>query len=369
MSQRDLIVSALLAPKSLASLSGMDWDLLIRQGRRAGLLARLAYLLIQGDLIGNVPQAPRLHLISALRMVERQDVAMRWEVGCIEKALADTGVKITLLKGAAYVMAGLPAANGRTFSDIDIIVPKQRLAEVESALMLHGWQGTHHDAYDQRYYRRWMHEIPPMRHVRRGTSIDVHHAILPETARTKVNTPALLEAVVAVPGHANLYVLRPTDMFLHSATHLFQEGALDNGLRDLFDLDSLLRHFGRDPEFWLELVPRAVELGLTRQLYYALRFVTAMLDTPAPQEVVSAANVGKPAQIVARLMDFCYLRALRPVHDSCTTAGTGLARSALYVRSHWNRMPFALLTYHLARKALMRPKQLPLETALAKKEE
>ena len=319
MTQRDLIVAALLAPESLSSLSMMDWDLLIRQGRRASLLARLAYLLVQNGEIDTVPGSPRLHLISALRMVERQDVAIRWEVDCIQKALADVGGKIILLKGAAYAMAGIPAAIGRTFSDTDILVSKHHLTEVESELMLHGWQGTHHDEYDQRYYRRWMHEIPPMRHVRRGTIIDVHHTILPETARIKVNTPALLEAVVALPGYTNLFVLKPVEMLLHSATHLFHEGGLENGLRDLFDLDSMFRYFGDDPGFWSALVPRAAELGLTRPLYYAIRFSTSMLDTPIPKDVIRAAKIGKPPQIIARLMDFCYLRALRPAHGSCTT--------------------------------------------------
>jgi hypothetical protein len=32
-------------------------------------------------------------------------------------------------------------------------------------------------------------------------------------------------------------------MVLHSATHLFYDGELNHGLRDLVDLDDLLRHF------------------------------------------------------------------------------------------------------------------------------
>ena len=45
--------------------------------------------------------------------------------------------------------------------------------EVESALMLTGWQSTALDAYDQRYYRRWM-LVPAMQHMFRGTALDVH---------------------------------------------------------------------------------------------------------------------------------------------------------------------------------------------------
>jgi hypothetical protein len=303
-----------------------------------------------------VPPAPRHHLTSALQVATRQEIALRWEVECIRQALRDAGVKVVLLKGAAYVMAGLAAAHGRTFSDVDIIVPKAKLGRTESELMIHGWQGSHHDAYDQRYYRRWMHEIPPMRHVRRGTTIDVHHTILPETARVKVNATALLEAVLALPGQVDLYVLQPADMLLHSATHLFHEGDFEKGLRDLFDLDSLLRQFGDRPGFWEQLVPRAATLGLTRPLYYALRYTTLMLHTPVPPHVLEGAEIGKPPALVAGVMDTCYVRALRPVHASTHSPGTWAARFALYVRSHWIRMPFHLLAYHLGRKALVRPK-------------
>ncbi|SFC73287.1 Uncharacterised nucleotidyltransferase [Polaromonas sp. OV174] len=354
--QRDLIVTALLTPQALSHLSALEWDLLVRQGRSSNLLARLAHELTQNCLINAVPLSPRNHLISALQMAKRQEIALRWEVECITRALVNADVKVVLLKGAAYVLAGLPASHGRTFVDVDIMVPKSGLGRTESELMIHGWQGSHHDAYDQRYYRRWMHEIPPMRHVRRGTTIDVHHTILPETARIKVNTPALLEAVIALPGHSNLYALQPVDMLLHSATHLFHEGDFEKGLRDLFDLDSLFRHFGIAPDFWAQLVPRAVTLGLTRPLYYALRYTTLMLDTSVPQYVLEAAKIGAPSVLVAGLMERCYMQALRPVHASTSTLGVSAARFILYIRSHWIRMPTFLLVYHLGRKVFIRPK-------------
>jgi hypothetical protein len=161
---------------------------------------------------------------------------VRWEVKCIQRALADVGVPVILLKGAAYVMAGLPPAPGRFFSDIDILVPKATLPAVEAALMLHGWATTHHNAYDQRYYRTWMHELPPMRHATRLSVIDVHHAILPETARLRPDPEKLRDAARPLDPNESVMVLAPTDMVLHSALHLFHDGEFDSGLRDLVDL-------------------------------------------------------------------------------------------------------------------------------------
>lgn len=349
-SSSDLIRLALLRPESLADFSPEQWDLLIRQGRRANLLGKLAYDLAAQGKMDQALDAARPHLLASAAVAQQQSRAVEWEVTCIQAALASTGVPIVLLKGAAYVMANLPASRGRVFTDVDIMVPKKSISQVESALAMHGWTGGHHTAYDQRYYRRWMHEIPPMQHIRRGTVIDVHHAILPETARIKVNTAALWQAPVALPGYDNVHVLQPTDMVLHSATHLFHEGELHNGLRDLFDLDSLLRHFGNTTGFWDEIVPRAKHLGLSRPLYYALRYTKAMLGTPMPPSVVDAAE--GPVAPIRWLMDFCYSRALRPDHATCADTWTPLARLLLYIRSHWIRMPLFLLVYHLTRKAL-----------------
>ncbi|MFV0275693.1 MAG: hypothetical protein ACK5HY_00675 [Parahaliea sp.] len=50
-------------------------------------------------------------------------------------------------------------------------------------------------------------------------------------------------------------------------------------------------------------------------------------------------------------MDFLFLRAFTPCHSSSRLPLTGLAHFALYVRSHYLRMPLRLLLPHLLRKA------------------
>ena len=56
-------------------------------------------------------------------------------------------------------------------------------------------------------------------------------------------------------------------------------------------------------------------------------------------------------------LDFMYARALRPMHASADDPWTRWCCRALYVRSHWLRMPPHLLAYHLMHKAL-RPAQV-----------
>jgi hypothetical protein len=240
-------------------------------------------------------------------------------------------------------------------SDVDILVPRAALPEVESALMMRGWVSDATSAYDQRYYRTWMHELPPMRHFHRGTSIDVHHAIVPISSRSHPSSEALLASALPLAGYVNVKYLAPLDMVLHSASHLFHEGELDQGFRGIVDLDSLLREFGEQDGFWDGLIPRSIELELVRPLFYALRYTALMLDTPIPSAVGAAVHraPGAPGSALLVMMDALFLRALRPTHASTSDGWTPVARWLLYVRGHWMRMPPGLLIRHLARKAWM----------------
>jgi hypothetical protein len=275
---------------------------------------------------------------------------IRREIFEIGRALKDVAAKVVLLKGAAYLAARLPCAGGRLFSDVDILVPNAALPQVEAALMLAGFATTHHQPYDQRYYRR-MHELPPMQHVKRGTVIDVHHAIVPPMSGIRLNAAELFDAAIPLQDSSGYFVLEPTDMVLHSATHLFNNEDLTHALRDLVDVDVLLRHFGRDSAFWQRLTERAAELDLWRPLYYALRWTSRLLRTPIPPEIVNSATGRSPNIVTSLLMDTLLRPALQPTANCVSTRWS---RRLLYIRGHWLKMPMPLLAWHLTVKALRR---------------
>ncbi|WP_299614854.1 nucleotidyltransferase family protein [Pelagibius sp.] len=351
--RRHLLLNLLRRPDDFRALSLEQWDLVVRQARRSGVLARIAFLLEDRGSLAEVPEGPLQHLLAARTLALKHVRDVRWEVICVTRVLADLKVPITLLKGAAYVFADLPPARGRLFADIDFMVPKDRIAAVEKALLRSEWLTDVTDAYDQRYYRQWTHQIPPLRHDRRQTVLDVHHTIVQPTARASVE-PEPLVAASRTLDVAALRILAPTDMVLHSAVHLFNDGEFDRGLRDLLDLSDLLRHFGAEPGFWDALPRRAEDLGLTGPLYLTFRYLQRLLDVPIPPKALSAAERWQPSTARRALFDSLFDRALLPDHKSCDGRLTPLARWLLYARAHYLRMPFALLLPHLVRKAVHR---------------
>lgn len=333
-------------------MSRKDWDLLIREARHANLLGRLYQHLKKFGELPSIPQRPLNHLISGSAMADRQHISIKHEVGLLHETFSRHQIPLILLKGAAYVVADLPAASGRVFADIDILVPQRQLEEAESALIITGWVSTALDSYDQKYYRQWMHELPAMQHMFRGTTLDVHHTIIPPTSRLKPNPALLIEASIELPASPGVRILCPTDMVLHSATHLFHEGEPDNLLRDLTDLDALLRTFAMDNSFWKDLVARTEQLQLRQPLALALRYTSHFFNTPIPTETLEKVNRWSSHSLEQWLLDLIYLRVLRPQHETSDDRLSPAARKLLYLRAHWLRMPPHLLAYHLGHKAI-----------------
>jgi hypothetical protein len=350
----DMLARFLREPERLLRATAEEWDVIVPHARKAGLLARIADTIENLGGLAAIDERVRSHLISACNLVNKHERDVRFEVDRLAELLQPTFGKIILLKGAAYLMAELPPAKGRMFSDIDVLIPHRTIADVEAILTFGGWRLGDIDPYDEQYYRRWMHQLPPLVNSARESTLDVHHTIVPTTARIALNADVLLDAAVSIPGRPELAVLAPADMVLHSAVHLFNEGEFVRGLRDLDDLNLLMRHFGRETSFWEKLLSRAADLDLMRPLSYAVRYAARLLGTPIPPDILRIVSRAGPAPPLKRLMDELFLRAIRPAHPDCHDRCTASALWLLYARAHYLRMPFRLLVPHLTRKALRR---------------
>jgi len=341
-------------PADTLCTSDNDWSNLLKQARACGLLGRLGQR-VAGSANSDataVPPGPLAHFESSRRLCRTQRAEIEREASFLRRALADLQAPVVMLKGAAYVLAGLPAAEGRLFSDIDIMVPRSSLVRAESLLQQQGWLSTNDNDYDQQYYRQWMHELPPMEHVHRHTVLDVHHTILPLTCRVQPDAAALFAQAVPIAQHPGLFVLSPPDMVLHSMAHLFLNDELSHSLRDLTDIDALLRAFAGQPGFWGDLHDRAAQHHLLRVLFYGLRYSSRLLHTPVPEAVLARVRSNGPGFAMLALMDALWTSTLSPSVSPRVSMSSRVATLALYMHGHWMRMPPLMLARHLGTKLL-----------------
>ena len=349
-----LLVRSMRDPASVARLDAEALDDVLHAARRHGLLARLEHDLAGLGVLRDLPEAARRQFATARIEAHVNAVTLRFEADRVRRALADLGIRIVLLKGVAYQWAGLPPARGRFSVDIDILVSVADIGRVEWTMINGGWLPAKMNAYDQHYYRDWMHQIPPLTHGVRGVELDVHHTIFPPVSGIRIGSETLLAD--ATPVGDGLWVLSPSDMVLHAATHLFQEDPAGR-LRDLLDLHDLLTLFGQQPGFWEGLTERAGRLGLGRPLYYGLRYAADLTGTAIPAAVLARTQAAfAPDAVRLRVMDWLVRNAI--VAGTSGQGGSGaVARFLLFVRSHWIKMPLGVLLRHAVVKSCHRMRE------------
>lgn len=314
-----LLVSALHDPAVTVALGADWWNALIAAAKAERLIAALAVRL-DGHA---VPEAVRPILADARADADREGQQALWEADRAAFALRALDIPVILLKGTAYVAAGLPAGQGRFVGDLDILVPRAMMPDVEAALIGAGWEWVKEDAYDDAYYRQWMHELPPLIHVERDRLIDVHHTILPLTARSRPNAAALIAD--AVPIGEGLFILSPEDRVVHAAAHMLADGDLQGGLRNLWDIHSLLSQADRH-----RLAERAALHDLKRPVAQVARLAAALYGGGARLTLWDRL-------VIARLL----------ARDGWGRETRKLLVFAFFVRSHWLRMPPLMLARHL----------------------
>jgi len=318
------LVRALRDPASTGTLDAAGWTALLAMARAEQLIGTLACRLDGLPM----PAAAKRILAEARSSAIEQRRAALWEAEAARRSLVGLDCPIVLLKGTAFAAAGLTAGLGRSIGDLDILVPRERIAEVEAALLAAGWEWVKPDPYDDAYYRKWMHELPPLIHRERDRMIDVHHTILPLTAKPTPDASALFAESAALEN--GLRVLSPNDMIVHAAAHLFADGELAGGLRNLWDIHCLITEFGSDG-----LAARAERHQLGDAVARALRQANDLYGTPIPE-----------SRRTRDRADRLYRRRLL-ARDGWGRPTQRVLRFGFFVRSHWLRMPPAMLGRHL----------------------
>ena len=316
------LVGALRDPGSIVTLDAAGWTAVIAMARAEQLLGTLAVRLAGLPM----PEAVARLMADARGSAEQGRRAALWEAEMARRALAGVDCPVVLLKGTAYVAAGLMAGQGRSIGDLDFLVPRIALDAVEGALLAAGWEWVKSDPYDDAYYRRWMHELPPLIHRERDRMIDVHHTILPLTARVRPDPALLIGESVALEN--GLRVLSPMDMIVHAAAHLIADGNLTGGLRNLWDIHCLVTEHGVD-----RLDDAARPHRLARETRRAVRLAHQLYGTPIPEDWPRGGDRLIRRRLLAR--------------DGWGRPRRPFVRLLFYIRSHWLRMPPMMLARHL----------------------
>jgi len=348
------LITFICQPQSVINWLPYQWDELLQQAYNTGLLARTFAILKEHNIFEFVPEHLKWHFSSAntVFLAHKQDVLL--EVEHIERALKPAGITPVFLKGTAYLLEGAKCSQGRLFADIDIFVAKSDLASTEEMLRWSGWVGKKMNEHDEKYYRDWMHEIPPMTNTRSGMTIDVHHNLVPLVSRMSLNSDEILADVVV--NEQGIKTLSSEDKVLHSASHLLLDGEFNHGFRDLHDIYLLIVEYtAEDPSFLSKLQKRAVFLGFEKIFYHCLKLQQYFFSLSVEEHLfVECEKKFKSKRLTNSVLKLM-IKVLTPNINKHRDLSVNTALFLLFVRSHWLKMPIHILIPHLLYKSFIAP--------------
>lgn len=343
-----LLISLFNNPRLAKELSMYDWSKVVSHGRDQNMLGRIWWRLELNNLEGYIPDRVVPHFTSCNLFVEQQEININRELEDISRTLVSRGIDTTVLKGAAYIALQSSCKHGRIFNDIDILVDHSKIRDAEIALMTLGWFHKKETDYDKRYFREWMHEIQPLIHKDRLTTIDLHHNILPLTNKKHFNAGKLNAIKLKqVP----LMTFDLVDRFIHSATHLFTEGEFPHAIRDITDLIILYQELDGEEEAASALnliLERSNALGLNDYVHLALLFVLQNLSKASEYKQIESLVSKNPITFYITVPAFKFVFTADSIVQGSFINNLGLFW--LYMRSHLIKMPLHVLIPHICRK-------------------
>ena len=338
------VTACILKPAKALSLAPIQVADLVLILRSEKLLARFALRAQETNVIEEFSPSIRRQLYNAIDLASIQRNQVQNEAALLKTELARFSDVCIFLKGAAYTLAGLKCSQGRTYSDIDILTLKESLSIIEKRMLFSGWLSQPISDYDQKYYRQWAHEIPPLIHTKRKTVIDVHHNLVPPVSGRAPDITHFLQAVETCDGFD---ILSPAGMVLHSAVHLVFNEDFGSSYRDMFDIHFLIEEC-QSSNFWQSLYELAEKSGFANELFLALRYTQKYIGTSLPDAVNELTSYG-PLRL--RFLDSTVGVALAPKHALCHVDNRGLASFFAYCRGHILKMPMHILVYHTVVKS------------------
>jgi len=269
--------------ESAASLSPEQWDCVVEEASRHRLGALVWRLLADGRVNAPVDTVKRLRL-HYVQNAFRNAVLFR-ETATVADALAAESIPVMLLKGMHLARFVYDEPAIRSMADIDLLVPRSRIHDVERTLVGMGYGPLPRP--DVEAHCAWSNHLPSFRKA--GAEVlEVHYDIERPTSPFAIDAADLWrEARHAELDGAPVALLSTSHLLPHLCLHLAYHHKFErSALKGLVDIATVLRN-SRDVD-WDRLVATANQWKAGAFTYATLRLVREILGAPVPKQALDA---------------------------------------------------------------------------------
>jgi hypothetical protein len=334
----------------VTSIDVFQWQYIIQVLRESNLLAACYARFDQADKLHLLPDFAYKHMSAAYVYSQRQTKQVLFESERITTILQNVNITPVFLKGANYTLRNSRNAPGRVYSDIDVLVNKNEIECAEKSLNENGWRSKVMTQYDDQYYRKWSHEIPPMFNVHSGTVIDLHHNIVPPISGRKPELSQLTQHAEVTENGCTVLSIEAT--ILHSAVHLTLNEDVTNGYRDILDISILIKDHHSE-KFWSLLLDLSAQTKFSYELFISLQLCEKIAGINVPDYVWEHSIFEPITDIQKWFINHVFYYSVLPHSTFVQSKRHKFAIFCIFIRGHLKKMPLRVLVPHIISKIFL----------------
>lgn len=211
------------------------------------------------------------------------------------RLLAAERIPCLAIKGAGLIGSTYPSLSERTVSDLDLLVPRDRLLSAERALASLGFREAT-EPRSRAYFLRWHFHVPLRSPA--GIGVDLHWDIVRPHEGFRPDLGAIFDRARAAAPTAAPAAPVVEDALLIQCLQHHQEGFAS--LCRTVDVDRLARRLDR--RGWELVASSGRTAGMSALLWACLESSRRLVDTPVPAEILERVLPPGPVRAgIARL--------------------------------------------------------------------
>lgn len=266
--------------KRLTHCSAEEWTQLVTLATEQQVAALLYYRLKAHGVEALLPAEIRQQLQKSYRSNTLRNIKIYHALGQVANGLQAQAIPVIILKGAHLATAVYENRGLRSMADLDIWVAQEQIPKVVELLHAMGYCTTSEkDATAQSFSDK---HIAPM--VKENLKLEVHRSILESQSIAHVDPAEFWSQAIPVKAvAAQTLGLCPEHLLLHLCIHMTYGHLLDQGVRALCDIDTLIRRYQHQLN-WRMIAQCADRWHCGRGVYLALYLTKSLLATPITDE-------------------------------------------------------------------------------------
>jgi hypothetical protein len=249
------------------------------------------------------------------------------------RTLAQAGIDVLLLKGAALVQSVYRSFEDRPMGDLDLLVHREQAWDAQRLLCAHGWARLHARNPDE-YYEGHSH-LPPLDDARgTGIGLELHTDLFVEGHPFRLQPAQIWSAADAVDvGGVRVFVPSITHLLLHNCLHFAWSHLLQHGAwRCFLDTGTLLASGRVD---WDDFLAVAHETRAATCSYWTLRLARVLADIAVPERVLEALRPPRPRGLEG-MIERHFVACLLPPESRCPSERIGEWFWEAAIRPRWS---------------------------------